>query len=63
MSTLSFVMTRKLVWPAMKLRFATASSSQGAFLAGRLMTTPVTMAATPLSPSNPHVSARRPGTR
>ena len=38
-----------------------ASSSQEILRAGRWMTTPTTMAATPLSPSNPQVTARRPG--
>ena len=36
----SAVRTRKLTWPAAKLRFAAASSSHGVLRAGRLMTTP-----------------------
>ena len=55
------VSTRKLVWPAIKLRFAPASSSQGALRAGRLMMTPATMALTPLRPIRAHVSDRTPG--
>jgi hypothetical protein len=56
-------MTRKLIWPMAKLRFAAASSSQATGAAGRLMMTPATMASTPLSASSPQNTARCPGSR
>ena len=55
------VRTRKLCWPTAKHRLAAASSSHGARLAGRLRTTPATMAVTPDSASTPQTPTRNPG--
>src|ERR1700683_1367641 len=55
------VRARKLIWPAAKVRFAAASSSQGVLRSGRLTTTPATMARPPLRSNRPPDATRRAG--
>ena len=51
-----------VAWPDIDSRLAIASSSQGAFAAGRLRATPISIATRPLIASSAHVRCWAPGT-